>query len=417
MVNRRNTIYGLLILTLVTGLFTGRAFFFNVAYLLAGLLVISFLWSWTSVRWISIGRRTGTRRTQVGRTLDEQFIVQNRALLPKLWIDVRDESTLPGHRVSHVVPALGARRRYQWYASTFCTVRGQFRLGPLTIMSGDPFGLFLTPRKLGETDTVIVYPQTVPVTRFDLPTGNLSGGEAERRRAQFTTTNAAGVREYVTGDSFNRIHWASSARKDRLMVKEFEVDPQVDVWLFVDFARTSLIEDASVRRLDGQGTIIPSSIELAPSSEEYGVVIAASLTTHFIETGRALGFAAYVPHREVYQPERGVRQQFRIMQTLAVARSFSEYTLAQMLALETPFLTRGTTLVIITASLDPTWIAEAQLLTRKGVRPVCVLLDPSSFGGHTPPDDARAMLRLGRIPSFLVRRGDDITNALAQRPL
>lgn len=417
MVNRRNTIYGLLILTLVTALFTGRAFFFNVAYLLIGLLIVSFLWSWTSVRWISISRRTQARRAQVGRNLDEHFIVQNRALLPKLWIDVRDESTLPGHRVSHVVPALGIRRRYQWYVSTPCTVRGQFRLGPLTLMSGDPFGLFLTPRRIGATSTVIVYPQSVPVTRFELPAGNLSGGEADRRRAQFVTTNAAGVREYVTGDSFNRIHWASSARKDRLMVKEFEIDPKVDIWLFVDFSRSSVVEDPSVRRIDGTGAVIPTSVDLPPSTEEYAVVTAASLTTHFIESERALGFAAYTPLREVYQPERGTRQQFRVMQTLAVARSFSEYTLAQMLVLETPFFTRGTTLVIITSSLDPAWITEAQILSRKGIRPVCVLIDPQSFGGSKPSDEARAMLRLGRIPTFVIRRGDDLTNALAQRPL
>ena len=98
MQNRRNAVYVLLILTLVTGLFTGRAFFFNLAYLFFGLLFISFLWSWLSVRWITIGRRTRARRAQVGRNLDEVFEVRNHALLPKLWLEVRDHSDLPGHR-------------------------------------------------------------------------------------------------------------------------------------------------------------------------------------------------------------------------------------------------------------------------------------------------------------------------------
>ena len=37
------------------------------------------------------------------------------------------------------------------------------------------------------------------------------------------------------------------------MVKEFEIDPQADVWLFVDFSRASLVEAPSVRRMNGDG--------------------------------------------------------------------------------------------------------------------------------------------------------------------
>ena len=89
---------------------------------------------------------------------------------------------------------------------------------------------------------IIVYPPTVPIHRFATPIGTLSGGEAVRRRAHFVTTNAAGVRDYQPGDSFNRIHWRSSARKDRLLVKEFELDPLADVWIFLDLSRGSLVE-------------------------------------------------------------------------------------------------------------------------------------------------------------------------------
>lgn len=417
MPNRRNAVYGLLIICLLTGLFTGRAFFFNLAYLFGGLLALSFIWAWMSVRWISISRRTRARRAQVGKTLDEVFIVRNKAIIPKLWLEVRDHSDLPGHRASHVVPVLGIRGSYRWYVETPCLVRGEFQLGPLTVLSGDPFGLFLSPRRLSVTSRVIVYPATVPVNRFELPIGLLSGGEAQRRRAHFITTNAAGVRDYVSGDAFNRIHWPSTARRDRLMVKEFEIDPLVDIWLFVDFSAAAVVEDPLLRRSEITGTVIPTSQAIPASTEEYAVVIAASLAQHFIESERALGLAAYVPHREVYQPERGNRQLTQILQTLAVARSYSSYSLAQMMALETPYFTRGTTLVVITSSLDRAWVAEAQILSRRGIRPMCVFIDPYSFGGLTPADEIRGLLRLAKIPTVVIRKNDDLTAALAQRPL
>jgi uncharacterized protein (DUF58 family) len=417
MSNRRNAIYLLVIVSLLVGLFTGRAFFFNVAYLFGGVIIISFLWAWLSVRWISIARKTRARRAQVGRNLDEVFIVRNRSFLPKLWLEVRDHSDLPGHRASHVVPLLGARGSYRWYVDTPCLVRGEFRLGPITLLSGDPFGLFLSPRRLSATSRVIVYPATVPIERFELPVGTLSGGEAERRRTHYITTNAAGVRDYVPGDSFNRIHWRSSARRDRLIVKEFEIDPLVDIWLFVDFSASSVVEDPNIQRIGETGPIIPTNDEIPPSTEEYSVVIAASLAGYFINLERALGFVAYTPHREVHQPERGSRQLTRILQTLAIARSFSQYTLGQMLSLETPYLTRGTTLVIVTSSLDRNWVAEAQILSRRGIRPMCVLVDAQSFGGWTSSDEIRGMLRLAKVPSIVVRKNDDLSSALGQRPL
>ena len=40
-------------------------------------------------------------------------------------------------------------------------------------------------------------------------------GEALRRRTHYVTTNAAGVRDYAPGDSFGRIHWPSTARRNR----------------------------------------------------------------------------------------------------------------------------------------------------------------------------------------------------------
>lgn len=416
MPNRRNTVYTLLIICLLAGLFTGRSFFFNLSYLLGALFLISFIWSWTAVRWVGISRRTRTRRAQVGRTLEEVFVVTNRFWIPKLWLEIRDFSDMPGHRASHVVPALGPRASYRWTVETPCTIRGEFTLGPITIMSGDPFGLFSSPRKLAATSSIIIYPQTVPLTQFELPMGMLSGGDAQRRRAQMTTTNAAGVREYVPGDAFNRIHWATTARRDRMMVKEFEIDPMVDVWMFVDFSADSLVDDPSLRRMNsGTGAAIPQGASIPASTEEYVVVAAASLAQYFIEAERALGFAAYIPHREIHHAERGNRQLLQIFQSLAVARSSTQFSLAEMLALETPYFTRGTTLVIVTASVDAQWIAGAQVLSRKGIRPLCVLIDPSSFGASVSTDSIRAMLQLAKIPVVIIKRGDDLTTALQQR--
>ena len=53
--------------------------------------------------------------------------------------------------------------------------RGRFRLGPITLTSGDPFGLFRIKYHLAHTSNVVVYPNTVALRSFPLPIGMLPG--------------------------------------------------------------------------------------------------------------------------------------------------------------------------------------------------------------------------------------------------
>ena len=341
MQNRRNALWLVLIVLLLAGLFTGQTILFNLSYLFGGLLFLAMLWSWIAVRGVRIGRKTRTRRAQTGHTFSETFTVRNAFFLPKLWLEIRDNSTLPGHRASHVVPSLWPGYNYQWRVETPCQARGEFELGPVTILSGDPFGFFLTPRHIDAKERMIVYPRIVPLNNIKLPVGLLSGGDASRHMTQHITTNAAGVRDYVPGDSINRVHWKSTARRNQLIVKEFELDPLVDIWMMVDFSQESLYEAPGVQRLENTGTVIPSGDGLPASTEEYSVVVAASLAAHFIEGERALGFVAHPQRRAMYQPERGQKQLTRILETLAVARSTANQSLKEMLSLETPHMTRG----------------------------------------------------------------------------
>ncbi len=416
MPGRRNALYLLIIISLLTGLFTGRAELFNIAYVTSAVMCLSFAWTWLSLRGIGLRRTTRTRRSQVGRVFQESFGIRKTGLLPKLWLEIRDHSDLPGHQASHVAPSLVSGKEYTWEVNTICALRGDFQLGPITVVSGDPFGLFRSPRRIGATDRLIVYPMTVELNRVELPMGFLSGGDAQRQLTHQVTTNASSIRDYVPGDSINRIHWRSTARTGDIMVKEFELDPLVDIWLFSDFSAGSLVEDPAAQRMRQSG-IAPSTFRIPPSTEEYGAIIAASLAKHFIDDERVVGYAAYAPYRQIVQPDRGNRQLTHILQALAVARSASSHTLREMLSLETHQFTRGTTVMIVTSSLDMDWITEAQVMIRRGIRPLCVFVDPQSFNARLDSSELRGMLQLAKIPTLVVRKDDDIAAALEQRPI
>ncbi len=418
---RVRTIIILAAVSLAGALVTGRTVFYSLFYMFLAIIVLSFVWAWTGVRWLNLRRQMRARRAQVGRSIEERMFVRNTGLLPKLWLEVRDHSTLAGHRASFAISNLLSGSEYMWSVYTTCQERGRFTIGPVTVTSGDPFGLFHLQHDLPDTASIVVYPAAIDLRVFPLPMGQVSGGDALRRRTHYVTTNASGVRDYAPGDGFNRIHWLSTARRDRLIVKEFELDPLSDVWVVLDMARSAHY-DAGLREwqqyIQEMDRMVPwarrPTLNLPPSTEEYAVTVAASIAQYFLRGDRALGLVACGHRREVVQPDRGERQLTRIMETLAVLRARGEFALHEVLAAETVSFARGTTVIIITSSTDLRWAKVARNLDRSGLQVVVVLLDPESFGGQLGVAEVSAQLTLGGIPSYLIRKDDNIQDVLSR---
>jgi uncharacterized protein (DUF58 family) len=207
---------------------------------------------------------------------------------------------------------------------------------------------------------------------------------------------------------------------DRLIVKEFELDPSADVWIYLDmerqvqasawFEETWLTRDLSSLWMSRQEQVM----RLPPSTEEYVVTIAASIAKYFLRQQRALGFASYGHAREIVQPDRGERQLNRLLQVLSVLRAEGRMEFSKVLAHEASKLGRNHTLVVITPSTELSWLKVVREIKRRGLRVIAVLVDPKSFGGFGDAPGAAAELLASGIPTFIVREGDDLRAALAR---
>ncbi len=416
---RRTMVLILGLVALLSGLLTGRELMFNLAYLLGLLLIISFLWAWINIKYVYLSRVTRTRRTQVGRPLEERFIVHNSSIVPKLWLEVHDVSDLPNHFSSHVVHNLGNKKQHSWRVNTLCRERGRYRLGPIRLSTSDPFGLFPMHRDLTPTTNVIIYPLTFDIHQFALPIGVLSGGDALRRRTHYVTTNASSVRDYAPGDSFGRIHWRSTARRNRLIVKEFELDPLADIWVVPDMSvydqfSAKSNESATIATHELPPWMQMEDFKLPETTEEYVITIAASLSQYFIRRDRAVGLMAYGQSREIVQPDRGERQMNRILEMLSVIRAESDVPISDAILAESHVFPRGTTVIVITPTVRKSWATTTRQLARRGLRVVTVLVDPASFGGSRSSDEVMDMLQANNIITYMVRNGDNLTAALSR---
>jgi uncharacterized protein (DUF58 family) len=392
---------------------------FTLTYLLGLLLILSFLWAWANINGVHLSRITRIRRTQVGRPMEERFVVRNTTFVPKLWLEMRDFSTLPSHYSSHVAHSLGPHQTYSWRVNTICQQRGRYQLGPIRLRSSDPFGLFPMERDLAATTNVVIYPLTVDIHQFALPVGLLPGGDALRRRTHYVTTNAAGVRDYEPGDSFNRIHWRSTARRDRLVVKEFELDPLADIWIVPDMSVYGHVKPLASLLASPQPGDIPAwlrmeEFQLPESTEEYTVTIAASVAQYFLRRDRAVGMLAYGQSNEVVQPDRGERQLNRLLETLSVLRAEGDVPVQDMLHAESHLFPRGSTVIVITPNPREEWSMAARQLTRRGLRVVTILVNPATFHGTRSAEPLYTLLQMTGQVAYLVKNGDDLTSTLSR---
>jgi uncharacterized protein (DUF58 family) len=406
----------LFLASLLGAIRTASPAFYGLAYLWAGLLIAAWAWARLGLLGLELHRVLRSSRSQAGAIIEERFILRNRSRVPHFWVELWDDSTLPGHHASTVITGLGPHTSRHWVVHTLCTERGRFQLGPLTARVIDPFGLFINEKRFPQTADLVVHPYTASLPTVILGPSQLPGGAAVQRKTAAVTPSAAGVREYSPGDALSRIHWPSTARRDRLISKEFELDPKADVWLVLDSQREvhcRLPEAADTEPTqDTPFWARRPQFHLPPATEEYCVAAAASLADYFLHHDRSVGLAAYAQQREVIQPDRGERQRERLMERLATLRAESDLSLAEALRLEGTSFPRGSTVVLISPSAELSVAVAAQQLRSRGTEVAVILIERGSFGSPQSVAEVALRLRGLRVDVRMVRRDEDLSSAL-----
>jgi uncharacterized protein (DUF58 family) len=396
----------------------GGAVYVRILYLSILLIVLAWFLTVPSLRGMRVERQARSLRGSVGDIFEEHFEVFNASRLPKLWLEVANESPVPHATGSRVLTFLRARQKRIYTARTWLTRRGGFPLGPTTITSGDPFGIFRVSKNYPAAASLVVLPMIFPVAEFVSPPGLLPGGKAIQRKSIDITPHAAGVREYVPGDPMKRIHWPTSIRRGQLMVKEFEQDPQAEIWLFLDTHKNAHVmrpgEDSDTPPIDDLLLLRRRKVKLAPSTLEYSISITASLAHYFIAQRRAVGLVSASGHAfKVIPAERSERQEAKILEELAFLQAESTYTLPGLVTAQMGQLSQGSSAILITPMVWPELLLAVDSLQRRNVRPVVVLLMHESFGSRVSNEDLAKSLAERKIPVCRVYCEADLSETLS----
>ena len=347
-------------------------------------LVLSRLWVWGHLRRVEGSLEVSAQRVQVGQGVEVRVRLHNPSLIPKPWLVLKLESDLPQSPRSMVV-ALPSRSARTWRFNIPCRQRGQFCLGPLVLSSRDPFGLLQRTLTLGSRHELLVYPKTVDLAPSVVMVARSTDGEIARFGLRGSAPIIGGVRDYLPGDSFSRIHWLSSARMRRLMSKQLEQETSQDVWLLVDM-------EARVQAGEGE-----------ESTAEYGVTLAASLAKSLVEANRSVALAAWCRHLHVVPPGKGATQLSRVMEALSMAGQGTE-PLPRLMAQTEERWRSGSTLVIVTPSVEESCFASLRTAIQRGSQVLLFWVDASTFNGKGP--QPAPSWDWDRATSYSVKRGE-----------
>ncbi|MBN1320005.1 MAG: DUF58 domain-containing protein [Thermoleophilia bacterium] len=345
--------------------------------------LVTKLWSRLCLKGVTCERRLSERRVFPDDEVLLTLRVANRKILPLPWIEIRDEMPAflaasaiaptgpigdPGPRAGLDPPAEVAERPgfvtlsrstpLLWYsAATFTqlldsSVRGYYPLGPLSVISGDIFGLHPRSRVEPHIDHLIVYPRTYSLAELGIVSLSHLGDTRSELRVFDDPSRLMGVREYLHGDSLRRIHWKASARSRALQVKLFEptTDLKVAVFLAVD-----------------------TFAALSGDDLELGISSAASVARHLLERDVQTGLFANAKLADSGRSSRvapagGTAQLAVILEELAKTTADVDEPFIDFFDHERAVLGFGDALVFVVGQVTPEFGLLLADLTRAGRR-------------------------------------------------
>jgi uncharacterized protein (DUF58 family) len=282
----------------------------NLLYLLLGWLlsfiIASGILSEMTLKRLVVERRPPPRVFAGEPFLMEVVIRNDKTKRASFSIEVEDlVGATPLDKRCYFLKIPAAKSQRTSYRHTFAR-RGLYTLTGYRVASKFPFALFRKSRDVEAPLEVLVYPARVMVPR-PAPRSEARGetmANRTGRRGEFF-----GLREHRSGDDRRDVHWRSSARTGRLLVREYEDEHARKVVIGVDNALPDAVRDAVT-----DGALTPAG-EAQVAAVERAISVAASLASAYLEGGWTIELCA----RDCHIPGGAGRiHQARIARALAL---------------------------------------------------------------------------------------------------
>jgi uncharacterized protein (DUF58 family) len=336
-----------------------------VFFSLAGLSFFAWLWAKQMTSHVRAERKLRFAAVQVGDELEETIRLINTGWLPVLWTHLEDNSDFPLYSIRSV-RGVDGQSAVEWRNRTICKQRGVFSMGPWSLNTGDPFGIFQVRREYLAGQQIFVYPPLAAISQTLLPHGKQQGDlQPLNQPLAAESLLATHTRPYQPGDPLRRLHWRTTARRNQPYVKGFDPQAVSRIWLVPDL-------QAAVHCQQGEN-----------SSEETMILLLAALAGQLLGEQRAVGLYAAAETPVMVVPQPGPGYIWEILAALTPLHADQSLDFAQVLRQAGDLISQRDLIVVVTPNLSADWMQTLAGMTNSaaGSRAWALLLDPAAFGG------------------------------------
>lgn len=370
--------------------------FFYLLYMLIGLQLVAWLWVRRTARTLRWTRELPAAAFP-GETVDVRISVSNPSLLPVPWLALH-ESIPPALRTPpsvRAVVSLGAREQRVITYSVQAQRRGLYRLGPLSLRTGDVLGLREQALSGDRDDALLIYPRILPLPELGLPAALPFGDRPAAHSLFVDPARPIGVRDYSPADGMRQIDWKSSAHVGSLQVRRYEPAIAREIMLALTF---SLAEYPGRFTYDAIERAVVAAASIAAALNSRGQPVGLCTSGIDALSGRP---AASIPTDE------SRAHLIVLLSLLGRLDAPPEGDIITILNQVAAGLSWGCTIVLIGANASPELVARLLPLRRRGLAIALVLIEGSSA-------DLALARRHGMI-AYLINRAGVPVEAEKQR--
>ena len=350
------------------------------------LMLISAAWQRIALDEVTYTRKWQYRRGFVGEEIPLKLEIHNDKPLPALWLETSDPWPKPIAPNEEGVLAISHKPTEGYLVNYFNLLwngsesrkytlkmrsRGYFQVGPALLRGGDFFSLGESEKTIAPAESVVVYPEILPLHPLHLKTRHPLGDQPTRNNIMEDPNFPFGIREYLPGDEFRRIHWNATARTGRMQSKVFQPVTSRMMEVCLNVSTSELVF----------GGFYPELLE-------YLVKLAATVIYQGYEAGYSVGLLSNggmsgggLPFN--IQPSRSRHQLMRLLEALAGIQPITISRFENHLLREMHNITYGSSLVIITM-IFPAGLKEALFRLKRTQKNITVIFAGENMPANIP---------------------------------
>lgn len=348
----------ILLFSITFALLVGGTMPYFLLYILLLILILPLIHILITLKGLKGSVKVPEKSLFTGDSVEISYSIKNNSIFGIAYLEIQSDISkkLTGIDSPSVALSLKKGGSFSNRETIHLKRRGYYELGEMKVTIRDVFGFYSFTKKISGQTSLLVYPETINLSTFKITTSQQLGELLIKDSVFQDKSRITSLREYIEGDSVKDIHWRLSAKRDNLIVKDYENRGDTYAIVLVDNYINNFKDDLD-RHLEDKAVDASLSVVNYCLSNNIEVKLATQNHKGYLEINGQ--------QKSDLKPFLEILARFK-------GNGALDFTSFLIPRIET--LRKGSTAIIITPNLDKSIGAHGILLKTKNLNPLFIVI-------------------------------------------